>query len=223
MPSEPTKPMSSCELTSVYLRAKEHVLNAGYGEEVEWQTNVDFDEVTESDFLKETAWVILSAGFRESVVRRCFAKVSDAFLGWHDAKRIYEQREECLSKALKIFANQQKMEAIAEVVRRVAENGIEIIKEQIRVDGISVLERLPYIGPVTSYHLAKNLGLAAVKPDRHLVRIADASGYRSAHEMCSRISEAVGDSLSVVDLVLWRYATLNRKYEAEFGISLRGS
>lgn len=40
----------------------------------------------------------------------------------------------------------------------------------------------------------------------------------SADQMCRVISEIVGDSVSVVDLVFWRYATITSSYDREFGI-----
>ena len=63
-------------------------------------------------------------------------------------------------------------------------------------------------GPITSVHLSKNIGLPLAKPDRHLVRLANDFGYESAEELCEQISSLVGDSVAVVDVVLWRYATI---------------
>ena len=82
---------------------------------------------------------------------------------------------------------------------------------------LNTFKELPYIGPVTSYHLAKNLGLHVVKPDRHLMRIAHITGHTSPFEMCSKVANTVGDSLAVIDLVFWRYATLNKDYKIELG------
>ena len=42
------------------------------------------------------------------------------------------------------------------------------------------------------------------------------AGYASPSAMCRRIAEVVGDKDSVVDLVLWRYATLDREYLTTF-------
>jgi hypothetical protein len=49
-----------------------------------------------------------------------------------------------------------------------------------------------------------------------LVRIAEAAGYDSAATLCSRIADIVGDRVSVVDLVLWRFATQERRYRDYF-------
>jgi thermostable 8-oxoguanine DNA glycosylase len=72
------------------------------------------------------------------------------------------------------------------------------------------------MGPTTACHLAKNLGVVLVKPDRHLTRIAVKTGYKSAERMCRTIAEVVGDSLSVIDIVIWRYATIAGSFEIEY-------
>ncbi|MDE2716884.1 MAG: hypothetical protein OXI33_07700 [Chloroflexota bacterium] len=218
MPSEQLAPMSRAKLGAAYVRIKRYVEAAGYGDEIDWQAHVHFEDVGEAEFLRESAWVVLSSGFRESVVRKCFDKVSDAFLGWEDARLIHSRRKECVNAAVRVFGNRRKLEAITQIVEKVAREGVEAIKEGIRAQGVDYLGRLPYIGPVTSYHLAKNLGLGVVKPDRHLVRMATASGHHTVVEMCSKIAEEVGDSLPVVDIVLWRYATINVEYLTDFNV-----
>jgi hypothetical protein len=71
------------------------------------------------------------------------------------------------------------------------------------------LRSLPYIGPVTWRHLAKNLGAPVAKADRHLVRLAAATGRRDVDGMCAEISDWVGEPVAVVDIVLWRWAVLH--------------
>lgn len=201
-------PLEPRMLASMYLTAKELVIDAGFSDEIDWQEDVSLDDLDEPRFLRESAWVVLSAGFRESVLRRRFNEISKAFLDWANANSIIAQRETCRANALAAFGNQRKIDAILEIVRRVACTGIDIIRWRIANQGIEFLKELPYVGPVTSCHLAKNLGVPMVKSDRHLVRIARGAGYQSADRMCRVISELVGDSLSVIDIVMWRYATI---------------
>ena len=202
-------------LASIYMDLKEFVIRAGYDHEVDWQSDLNFERITETDFLREAAWVVLSSGFRESVVRRYFQAVSEAFLDWYSAERINVCREHCQNRAISVFGNRRKIKAITEIVEIIANDGFECVKMKIRSQGVEYLQELPYIGPITSYHLAKNLGLHVVKPDRHLVRMASITGHDSPLGMCSKVSEIVGDSPAVVDLVFWRYATLNQDYEIE--------
>ena len=79
------------------------------------------------------------------------------------------------------------------------------------------LKTFDFIGPVTCYHLGKNIGLEVVKPDRHLVSIAQAAGFPTPRDLCEVISKITGDKITVVDLILWRYATLHTNYMSTFG------
>ena len=205
--------IDSGRLAVIYMELKESVIRAGYGPEVDWQTDLDFELTTETDFLREAAWVVLSSGFRESVVRQYFHRISEAFLDWRSAKQISKCRELCRNQAVSVFGHRGKIDAIAEIVMRVADDGIEHVKLNIRSRGVEYLQEFPFIGPVTSYHLAKNLGLGVVKPDRHLVRMARITGHGSPTEICSMVAGTVGDPVAVVDLVFWRYATINKEYQ----------
>ena len=42
------------------------------------------------------------------------------------------------------------------------------------------------MGPVMRYHLARNIGLDAVKPDRHLVRLTKHFCFKDAYTMCEK-------------------------------------
>ena len=200
------------QLAALYLDAKRAVVQGGFGWEIDWQESLEFDRLTEPSFLQEAAWVVLTAGMREAVVRRRFNAVSEAFLGWSSAKAIVDSRRRCRRRALAVFNHRPKIGAILGIAHRTASLSFEWIKSRILEQGVSYLQRLPFIGPVTSFHLAKNIGLQTAKPDRHLVRIAALFGFPSAQTMCETIAEEVCDSVSVIDVVLWRYATLHIDY-----------
>jgi hypothetical protein len=207
-----TSELKLSELASAYMRAKRHVIDSGYAYEIDWQDAVAFDSITERDFLREAAWVVLSCGMRESVIRSKFPAISLAFLEWESAERIVTHRRACYEKALGYFNHHKKMEAILNIAEHVLESKFPIVQNFVRQDGIGYLMQLPYMGPATSRHFAKNIGLSMAKPDRHLVRIAIRTGYQSPQTMCGDIAATVGDKVAVVDLVLWRYATLHKNY-----------
>ena len=207
------KPLDPIQLASLYMSAKERVIEAGFANEIDWQEEASLDDLDERTFLRESAWVVLATGFREAVLRRRFAEVSQAFLCWSSAGSIVAQREACRADALAAFANERKIDAIIGIAERVASVGIDIVRRKIADQGTEFLQEFPYLGPVTSCHLAKNLGIVMVKPDRHLTRMASKMGYQSADRMCRMISDVVGDSLSVIDIVLWRYATIHDSYK----------
>jgi len=86
-------------------------------------------------------------------------------------------------------------------------------------DPVLALRCLPYIGEITSYHLAKNLGADVAKPDRHLVRFAASQGFSDVHTLCSAISQVSGDPLRVVDVVLWRFLVEKDRLGEPLGVA----
>jgi hypothetical protein len=205
-------------LVEWYLVAKQSVVDRGFGAEIEWQDSLVVDELNEQTFLRESAWVVLSSGMRESVVRKKFPEISAAFFEWRSAKDIVERSRSCQRKALRCFGHEAKIKAISKIAESVFSQGFDAVRTSILIHGTEYLAEFPYIGPATKYHLAKNIGLQAVKPDRHLLRIADKAGYNSPYSLCADISNVVGDKLSVVDLVIWRYAVLNEDYLLAFSL-----
>lgn len=210
-------------LAKAYMRAKMSVLFAGYAEEVAWQRGVNLTSLTEGDLLRETAWVILSAGMKESVIRQKFPEISLSFFEWESARKIAESANDCCLSALHHFNHPGKIRAIAEVAQHISSEGFDSVRMRIATDPIHALRQFPYIGPVTVFHLAKNIGVPVAKADRHLTRLALASGYNDVQAFCQSISEFVGDNVQVVDLVLWRFATLSKTYLSEFLASAHSS
>src|ERR1041384_229401 len=95
-----------------YVRAKEHVLAAGFNSEIDWQEKTSLANLTKRDLLREQAWVVLSSGMRASVVGARFEQFSAAFCFW-EASEIRETPKSCVARALKVFAHPAKISAIA--------------------------------------------------------------------------------------------------------------
>lgn len=191
-------------LAEVYYRAKSCVIEAGYSEEIAWQNSVSLDEVTAESFLSEAAWVIMSAGMSERVVSACFPRIATAFGGFESLNWIVARASSCIEDALEHFNHRPKIEAIATIAALLERDGADSLIAELQRCGPEALVQLPYIGPVTSYHLAKNLGVAVPKPDRHLVRLAAGSAFATVDAMCDAFASAVGEPTDVVDVVLWR-------------------
>ena len=209
-------PRSRTRIIEIYMKAKEAVIGEGFVAEIDWQDGIRFSQIGESDFLREAAWVVLSSGMREAVIRLKFPAMSEAFYFWRSANQVVKNLEQCRIRALAVFRHRQKINAIITIAERIYAQGFEIFKTRIQSEGVEFIQTLPFMGPATSYHLAKNIGLDLVKPDRHLLRVAAAAGYASPQLLCQDISEAVGDRVSVIDLVIWRFATLNSNYAEHF-------
>lgn len=203
-------------LAKAYYIAKRNVLEEGFASEIDWQYDVSLDHLNEEIFLRETAWVILSSGMHERVVRQKFSAISRTFFYWKSAQIIIENAEACRFRALHYFRNLRKIDAILFVADYIVNQGFEHVVDTLLDKGIEYLQHFPFIGPATSYHLAKNIGLSCAKPDRHLCRIANRLGYNCVQQLCIDISSITGEPVPVIDLVLWRYATLHHNYLERF-------
>jgi hypothetical protein len=199
-------------LAYAYFFIKEYVIEEGYSFEIDYASDLNFNNLTESLFLEETAWVILSSGMSFKIISDKFHLVSEAFYNWESANKIYENAHDCKNNSLKIFNNQQKIDAIITVSSIVKSEGFRNIKTRIGKNGVDYLTRFPFIGPVTKFHLAKNIGINVTKPDRHLVRISSAIGYDSPNDLCNDIAKRISEKKAIIDLVFWRYATLENNY-----------
>jgi len=48
-------------------------------------------------------------------------------------------------------------------------------------------------------------------------------GYNDAHSLCSEIAGVTDEPIPVIDIVLWRYATLHRPYLDRFLAAFTGA
>lgn len=192
---------------AAFERARSYAaVSAELAVEVAWQRAVSPDRFTETDLLREAAWVILCSGFREAVVRRAFGHVSLCFCDWESAGAIVEAAPVCVLAARSAFNNPQKLAAIVQVARCINTETFPVLKRRILEQPAAELRRFPFIGKVTAWHLARNLGCDVAKPDRHLIRLAHLFGYPDPHQLCAALADESGEPVRVVDLVLWRYA-----------------
>lgn len=198
--------LSEEELARTYVRAKRAVVDHGFIDEIAWQSHVRLEDVTRQSFLREAAWVVLNTGMRESVIRRLFADIEEHFSQF-EPEKVWRHRRSARAGALTTFGHSGKIDAIigiAGTVCRIPESDLA----ELLLDPEPFLTSLPYIGPVTWRHLAKNLGAPTAKPDRHLLRFTKRVGRSSVDELCGEISNWLGEPVSVVDVVLWRWSVL---------------
>ena len=169
---------------------KQEIIRRGYASEVAWATGVG-TPADANAFACEAIWVILNSGMREQVARIIWERMRPTLMSGGNAKDAP-------------FGHKLKCRAIDQIWQERVRlfNCFCECDESVRLDWI---ESLPHIGPITKYHLARNLGMDVCKPDRHLVRIA-APG--TPHDLCSQLSSATGDRIGVVDCVIWRAANL---------------
>ena len=203
-------------LAKRYLMAKGIIIEHGFQNELLWQSSLSINDLNEPVFLRELAWVILSSGMREKVIRKLFPGISNCFFNWSSARMIADNSDVCFDKAIRQFNHKPKITAIIYAAQKLRDGNFEDFKNEIKENPMEVLQQFPYIGSTTVFHLAKNIGLPVAKPDRHLLRIAYQEGFHDVQDFCRQVSQLSGDSIPVVDIVLWRFATIEKDYLIKF-------
>jgi hypothetical protein len=198
-----------------YYRAKECVYENGYYTEIYWQERQNPDTISLQKYYSEYAWVVLSSGMKESVIRNKFYAITNLFKNWNDPFSIVSNRKYIKEHALQLFNNLLKINALIYMGEYLSTNCFKDELANIRLKGFKYLEQFPFLGPATSLHFAKNLGFIVSKPDRHLNRISNKFGFEDSLAFCRAISQFTGEKESVIDIVLWRFATLNKNYLLE--------
>ncbi len=171
------------------LSLRQRVIDAGYGSEIIWAESLkpcDEPEV----FCWEYIWVVINAGMKNQIARQIFEKVRTALsLGL---------------SAGTVFHHEGKVAAIDKMWATYHQ---EFEQYQLADDKLAHLKSLPWIGDITKYHLAKNLGFDVAKPDRHLIRIA--IQYQTTPQaLCTRLAQETGYRIATVDQIIWRAANL---------------
>jgi endonuclease III len=207
--------MSVDSLLVYYYTAKHHVFEKGYFSEVYFQEKRTLEAITKSDFFREYAWVVLSSGMSEKVVTKVFPRLSLIFNNWKNPAAIHKNEKAIYKRAIRLFNNKGKITALLEMAKYLVNKSISVIIKLIQEQGVSFLMKFKFLGPATALHLAKNVGLDIAKPDRHLMRISNRFGFACTNRFCEKISNHTGDKKSVVDIILWRYATLKKNYLAD--------
>jgi hypothetical protein len=182
-----------------YLKARRAVLEAGYGSDIDWAEGLAGVKLDPQYVLREGSWVILNSGFRATVARKLWPGLSRAFHDWVP-ERITGKS---ITDGLLVFNHFGKIEAMAQLACIVRAEGIERIRAEAQEP--LKLRRLPWVGDVTCWHLAKLLGADVVKPDVHLRRAAAAAGFDTPLDLCKAVQQVLGDRLTVIDSVFWRY------------------
>jgi hypothetical protein len=161
---------------------------AGFGDEVAWSENCAPAETPE-DFAAEAIFVVCNGGMKNTVARRIYDRVLP--------------RVQAGGSAGEVFGNKLKARAIDRIWRDRLDIFLDYQLIAADEDRLAFLGRLPHIGPITKYHLAKNFGVDVAKPDVHLQRLADHYG-ETVQGLCERLGAAAGLKARTVDVVLWR-------------------
>ena len=174
-----------------YNTIKETIIDKGYENEINWITNIP-NPIDKDLFYREYSWVVINSGMNNKIAEKIYKNF------WNNGIPNFSA-----------IGHPNKNKALKKVYSRLNLYFIHFTKSKNK---LMFLKSLPHIGDITKYHLARNLGLHYAKPDRHLVRIKELFEYPNVQEFCKTLSLLTRDSIGLVDLVLWRFATLYPNY-----------
>lgn len=177
-----------------YLDLKNFIIDQGFEKDIEWSESLT--ECSDAhNFFKEAAWVIVNSGMKNQVAVKIWKRIITAMSNLQPISRVFKHAGKAAAIEY-VWANRKRLLADYLLINN-------------DIDRIEFLKTIPWIGDITKYHLAKNLGMDVCKPDRHLVRIAKKYEL-SPEELCKKLSIVTGDRVATVDYVLWRAANLGK-------------
>lgn len=157
-----------------------------WGPQIEWAQNVTRPADAEH-MARELIFVIANSGMHHKAAQGIFRKVMAA---------LEEDRDPA-----EVFRHTGKVAAMA-MIWRERERLFAEMTSKTDDELVTWCGDLPFIGEITKWHALKNLGVDAAKPDRWMQRVAPLSN-ESVTQLCQRLSEATGDRIATVDLVIW--------------------
>jgi len=191
-----------------------------YPEQLKAFSSVRFEDVDDDFFFREYVWVVHATGFSAKAVGKFMPRLLNAY-GWWDALAC-KQFEDVMIRVAPVCNNLQKAKAVHATAKMMfdgmmgkkTQNGKFEPKsvtwadwKQKNLSSPELLAKLPYVGRITCFHLARNIGLLEfVKPDLHLVRMAKHWGFDDCVQMCEAVRPP-GMPLGIVDLIFWYAAS----------------
>lgn len=202
--------MNRTKAASFYRKALAYI-NENHPDELKWVRNLSPDTFQKMDvqgFPWEYCWVVYASGFRVSTVAKKFDALMSAF---HEFNLEKLNKMKSVKAALAVINNQRKAAGFLKGAKSIHQEGFLGFKDRLKDNAPTVLQELPYIGPTTWRHLARNIGLMDVsKDDVHLKRLMKAFNAPSVDALTSYLATTFQESEGVVDLVLWRSAQITK-------------
>lgn len=169
----------------LFARIDAAVRAAGYDAAIDQSENI-MAPTTAAEFASEAIYVICNSGMSNVVAVPIFNRCMKALRAGKSASTV--------------FGHPGKGKAIDWIWKRRK----RLFREfAVAPDMIEFFSALPWIGPITKFHVAKNVGADVAKPDVHLNRLADREGL-TAQELCDRLATETGYRAATIDLILWR-------------------
>ncbi|MDD2840310.1 MAG: hypothetical protein PHY80_04275 [Rickettsiales bacterium] len=168
---------------------------------------------TPEEFAQEVFYVICVAGFRQATAKMMCQKI----INYIDINQ-----NPVFDDLIKIYGNVNKVNAIIKVWNNRVELHDSFYKLSTPEEKLDFLSKLPHIGNITKYHIARNLGINFVKYDIWIQRlgvalygnleyveiVSNSKLNPKIKEMCDKmfsdLEMQINEKTGYIDVVLWK-------------------
>lgn len=168
---------------------------------------------TPEEFAEEVFYVICVAGFKQTTAKKMCNKVKDY---------IKEHQNPQFDDMIKIYGNVNKINAIIKVWNNRVDLQKKFYSLSTPEEKLDFLSKLPHIGNITKYHIARNLGINFVKYDiwiqrlgvalygdeEYVEKVSNSRLNPKIKEMCdkmfSTLESQINEKIGYIDVVLWK-------------------
>lgn len=171
-----------------------YLSNNGYAEELNWAMNIECPENPEW-FAWEAVHVIVNSGMKAQVAEGICRRIRPLL------------KHDLAISGSGVFGHKGKCAAIDQVWADRKDLYARFLALETNQERLAFCEAIPWVGPITKWHLAKNWGVDVAKPDRHLVRLAE-QHHTTTDELCWCLGAMDGSLVRMVDTALWRACNL---------------
>jgi hypothetical protein len=186
------------EVVAFFDKAIKCIREVGYQWEIDLVQNRTFDQMTVTKFRDEYTFCCMhSSGLANNTVTKNL-ELFDAALKRMDTDPFAK------------LPNKFLREAVREIWSRPSFYFNQILACKTDRERIKVIRSLPRMGgDASGWHLARNLGIDCVKPDRWMWRITTKYGYESPLDLALFIQKHRPEyRIGTVDVIFWRYCIL---------------
>lgn len=169
---------------------------------------------TPDEFAKEVFYVICVAGFKQTTAKKMCQKVID-YINISNGNPKFDE-------LIKIYGNVNKINAIIKVWNERVNLHANFYKLSSPNEKLDFLSKLPHIGNITKYHIARNLGINFVKYDiwiqrlgvalygdlEYAEKVSNSKLNPEIKKMCDKmfsdLEMQINEKTGYIDVVLWK-------------------
>jgi len=212
----------------MFKKLKSISINGNFINEINKRRKKFFDKnKPDSFFYKHLVSTIHVSGYRVSILRDRWGDIKKAFSDY-DVNKVSRYNNEDFKRMMKnprLIRNKRKLKACienAKLMKEISEKygsfGKYLDKNKSNLKKLKeeLLSSFHYLGNVLVLEYLKEIGIDAIKPDVHVVRVMHRLGLINSVRMSSgninkvlavgnRMAQLTGEKLSVIDAIFWMY------------------